>query len=661
MRFLCCSIVLLVSFLCVHPALATEVDLTGNATTLDHVFEMDEYVVTGTSSKNQIKNIPRNVTVITAEDIEKSTAQNLPELLGREAGIQLFDNTGVPGRAKIDIRGQGASAGTNVLLLVDGHRVNSVDMSGANYASVSLEQIERIEILRGPGSTLYGNNAIGGVINIITKSGRDIPFAGQIGAEYGSYSSEKIQAGIRGSKEILSMSVEGSWSDSDGYRDNGDMTQKDMQVSFGLDPSERVSLNFSMAAHEEDYGMPGGVAEKDIDDRSSRTETTSPDDTGSIDEQRLAMDASLDLKEAGTIKGSLGFRHKENPYTFEDYDSSDTYEGMDGFLKENTIDYSLTWNKDLSFLNRTHGIQIGVAGFSSDYTGTYDYYYSWGDFESETAGDVKEQAAFISTNWTLLEGLVLNLGARYTDHNIDKESGEDKNWNKSVYETGLVYTMDGIGTFYGSASTGFRTPTIDEMNYAADDIDPQTTTNYEVGTHLKFFKKVAVDLAVFRQEAENEIYYDSINWENDNYDEKTIRHGVEAGVKYYPVEPLALWLNYTWMHAKFEDSNSYVPLVPQHEFSAGADWHILHNLLLSLSGRYCSSQYDGADVDNESYSKLDAYTVVDTKVSWNYTRTLKLYCGINNLFDELYASTAYYGSYYVMPDRNYFCGIEWKF
>jgi iron complex outermembrane receptor protein len=663
MRFfhLFCTFSMFVSCVWYVPAvLAAE-----NATTPDsnQVFEMDEYVVTGTSTKNQIKNIPRNVSVITAEDIEKSTAQNLPELLGREAGIQIFDQTGVPGRAKIDIRGQGASAPSNILVLVDGHRINSVDMSGANFSTISLSQIERIEILRGPGSVLYGNNAIGGVINIITKSGRVTPFAGQIGAEYSSYATTKVQAGIRGSKDILSMSVDGSWSDSDGYSENGEMNQKDMQVNIGLDPTEVVSINVSLAAHEEEYGMPGGVAYDDIDDRDARRDASSPDDGGSIEEQRLAMDVSLNLNQAGILKGSLGFRHKENPYTFEDYDPTDAYgyEGMDGFLKEETLDYSLTWSKNFSLLDRTHKIQAGVEGFSSDYRGSYDYRYNWGTYDDETAGDVDEKAAFISTNWTLLDGLILNLGARYTDHDIDKKTGDDKNWSKSVYEAGIVYSINDMASVYGSVSTGFRTPTIDEMNFATDDIKPQTTTNYEMGTRLKPLDNLAVEISAFRQETKDEIYYDAVNYLNDNYDDKTIRNGVEAGVKYYPVHFLALWLNYTWMQAKFEDTDKDVPLVPEHELSAGADWNILHNLLLSLSGRYTSTQYDGADVDNDTYDKLDDYIVVDTKLTWNCTETMKLYFGVNNVFDELYASTAYYGSYYVMPERNFFGGIEWKF
>ena len=662
MRF-SCSLCILLCFICAQPALAANATAAGNATTPGHVFEMDEYVVTGTSTKNQIKNIPRNVTVITAEDIERSTAQNLPELLSHESGIQIYDSTGIPGRAKVDIRGQGEHAASNVLVLIDGHRINSVDMTGANFASVSLKQIERVEILRGPGSVLYGNNAVGGVINIITKSGRDTPFAGQIGAEYSSYATTKLQAGIRGSKDILSMSVDGSWSDSDGYMENGDMNQKDMQMNIGLDPTDIVSINFSLAAHEEDYGMPGGVAYDDIDDRDARRDASTPDDEGSIEEQRLAMDISLDLNEAGILKGALGFRHKENPYTFEDYDPADIYgyEGMDGFLKEKTLDYSLTWTKKFSLLDRTHEIQTGIEGFSSDYSGSYDYRYTWGTFDDETAGDVEEKAAFISTNWTLIQGLVLNLGARYTDHDIDKETGDDENWSKSVYEAGLVYTINDMATVYGSVSTGFRTPSIDEMNYAADDIEPQTTTNYEVGTRLKPIENLALNVSVFRQETEDEIYFDSVNFINDNYDDKTIRNGVEAGLKYYPVDVLALWLNYTWMQARFEDTDKDVPMVPEHELGAGADWNILRNLLLSVSGRYTSSKYDGGDIDNDTYDKLDDYIVVDTKLTWKCTDDLKLYCGVNNLFDKLYASTAYYGSCYVMPERNFFGGMEWKF
>ncbi|WP_462325975.1 TonB-dependent receptor [Desulfoplanes sp.] len=644
MRFFHFFLVVLL-FLCASPALADNATSAGNATTSGHVFEMDEYVVTGTRTKSQIKNIPRNVTVITAEDIEHSTAGDLPELLGREAGVQLSDNTGVPGRAKIDIRGQGGAAATNVLVLVDGHRINSVDMSGTNFSTISLSQIERVEVLRGPGGALYGNNAVGGVINIITKSGRGEKFGGQAGAEFGSYDAKKYHAGIRGSKDIMSMSANLSYSDTDGYRDNGGMETKDAQFNFGLDPTDIFSMNFGVGIHEEDYGMPGGVSLADIDDRNKRRETSSPDDHGTISQQRLWTDGSLDLQEYGAVEAELGLLHRENPYHAW---------GSDQEIKEQTTDYSLTWDKKYTLFEREHRIQAGVEGFYSDYT-------SYSDIKSFAL----DTGVFLATTWSLTDDLMLSLGGRYTEYDLDRSSNNNKNWNNLSYDTGLVYSLGDMGSVYTSMSTGFRTPNTDELGLADDDIKPQTTTNYEIGTHLKPMEKIAFDVALFRQESKDEIYYDGNKKLNTNWDQKTLRHGVEAGVKYYPITPLTLWANYTWIKAEFADSHNTVPLVAEHTVNAGIDWRFIEQALLSVSAQYVGSKYDGGDETNDQYEKIDPYTVVDAKLSWDYSKNLNFYCGVNNIFDELYATTAtsypWASAYYVMPERNFYAGLEWKF
>ncbi|GAU08750.1 TonB-dependent receptor [Desulfoplanes formicivorans] len=633
--------------LCASPAMAED---DGSSPNPDQVFEMDEYVVTGTSTKDQIKNIPRNVNVITAEDIEKSTAQNLPELLGREAGIQLIDDTGVPGRSKVDIRGQGEHAATNVLVLVDGHRINSVDMSGANFTTIPLSQIERIEILRGPGGALYGNNAVGGVINVITKSGEGTPFGGSIGAEFGSYNTKKYQAAIHGSKDIFSMNAIGSYSDSDGYRENGGMEKKDAQFKFGLDPTDIFSMNFSVAVHEEEYGMPGGVNLDDIDDRDKRREKNpwnSDEAHGSIEQQRIQASSTINLEDYGSLDLDLGLLFRDNPYT---WGYGTTYK-----IQEDTYNYALRWDKKIFLYGREHTVQLGLDGLYSDYN-------SWEEIQTYA----KENGLFVATAWSLTDDLTLTIGSRYTHYNLDRKSFENKNWNHISYDSGLIYSLGSLGNVYGSVATGFRTPSVDDMNYAVEDIEPQTTINYEVGTHLKPWESIAFDVAVFRQESKHEIYTIQPDptvwdWVTDNRDEPILRHGIEASIKYCPIRPFTLRFNYTWIHARFKDSNNVVPLVPEHSVNAGVDWRFIEQACISLDGKYVSSKYDGNDSDNDTYEKIDAYTVVDAKLTWECTQALRLYACVNNIFDELYATTAYGETYYVMPERNFYAGMEWKF
>lgn len=628
------------------------------------VFEMDEYVVTGTSVEDQVRNIPRNVTVITREEIENSSAGSLAELLGREAGLGLYNTSGVPGRSVVDVRGQGEHAATNVLVLVNGHRINSVDMSGPRLSSILLSNVQRIEILRGPGSVLYGDNAVGGVINVITAMDRlEDGFSGYLGAEYGSWETQKIQAGVGGMEGIFTMDAGFVYTDSEGYRDNGDFQTKNGRLRFGLEPTDRFYANLDIAVHEDEYGMPGGVALSDVDDRDKRTETASPRDNGSITEQNIQLETGFDIDSAGVVEFAVGFRNRENPYVYYDYDPADKwgYEGFSSEITERTTTFGMNWSNEVALFGRVHFVRIGIDGFRSDYSTESEYLYNWGSVADFSDGNVLDTALFATTGLSLADSLTLNLGIRSTGHDVDKDSGIDKKWTKTVYDAGLVYSFGDIGSVYTSVATGFRTPTVDEMNRATDDIKPQSTLNYELGTHLKPLGNLGIDLALFRMETEDEISYDSINNLNDNYDEKTVRHGLEVGIRYLPVDAVTLWANYAWIDARFEDSEDRIPMVAEHEVSAGADWRVVEQVLLSVSGRYVSSKHDGADITNDQYEKLDSYAVVDTKMTWEVVENMKLYCGVNNLFDELYATTAYFGSYYVMPERNYYAGMEWSF
>ncbi|MDG2154501.1 MAG: TonB-dependent receptor plug domain-containing protein, partial [Gammaproteobacteria bacterium] len=129
---------------------------------------IDELIVTGMRAK-RLAELPRSANVITAEDIALSPSTNIVDLIAREANVQLRSTVGNDKFSGVDIRGQGDTYTSNVLVLVDGIRLNSEDQAGPDYSSLPLEQVERIEVIRGANSVRYGNGAVGGVINIITR------------------------------------------------------------------------------------------------------------------------------------------------------------------------------------------------------------------------------------------------------------------------------------------------------------------------------------------------------------------------------------------------------------------------------------------------------------------------------------------------------------
>ena len=170
---------------------------------------LPEVVVTGTRTAEEIQKVPASISVITAADIQRSSAKTAVDLLRREEGVVVRDLLGNGKAAQVDLRGFGETASSNTLVLVDGRRTNEIDLSGVDWAQIPVEQIERIEVVRGPGSVLYGDNAVAGVINIITKSPSGKFNAGG-GITLGSYDRHRVDAHAGGGYDKMAVSFYGS-------------------------------------------------------------------------------------------------------------------------------------------------------------------------------------------------------------------------------------------------------------------------------------------------------------------------------------------------------------------------------------------------------------------------------------------------------------------
>jgi outer membrane receptor protein involved in Fe transport len=139
-----------------------------------------------------------------------------------------------------------------------------------------------------------------------------------------------------------------------------------------------------------------------------------------------------------------------------------------------------------------------------------------------------------------------------------------------------------------------------------------------------------------------------------------VRQGVEVDARLYVTDQVYLWGNYTYTKAKFDDRDTWVPLVPEHMVNGGVEWQPLEPLAISLAGRYVGPRYDGNDEENNRFDKLDGYGVLDAKMIYRW-KGVKVFAGINNLLNELYSTVAYSEIYYPMPGRNYYGGVEWTF
>ncbi|MFH1665654.1 MAG: TonB-dependent receptor plug domain-containing protein, partial [Candidatus Omnitrophota bacterium] len=244
-----------------------------------NVIELEPIVITPSRSDRPVSDVSRGVTVITEENIRDSGAGSVPELIRTYSGIAVADFSGNPKGMVVDIRGFGESGLSNVLVLVDGRRTNQADLSGVDWAQISVGSIERIEIVRGPATVLYGDNAAAGVINIITKKGTGIEPRMSVETVYGSYQSKKGSVSVEGGSEFLDYYFNYAYQDTSGYRANNDYLANDYFGNITIRPYKSGEIAFSAGYHTDRYGMPGALYLADIESIGRRG-TTHTDDRG---------------------------------------------------------------------------------------------------------------------------------------------------------------------------------------------------------------------------------------------------------------------------------------------------------------------------------------------------------------------------------------------
>lgn len=630
--------------------------------------EMETVVVTGTRTEQEVKKIPANVTVISQEDIKNSTAQNVADLMRGEQGIVVRDWTGNGKNVSVDMRGFGENAAANSLVLVDGRRVNSTDLSGVDWTQIPLEQVERIEIVRGTGTVLYGDNAVGGVINIITKIPSE-ELSMRAGTIFGSYGRNKAHVSLSGMTGDVGGSFFASYDSSNGYRDNSDFRAKDIGGKLVYDPTDFLGFQLSGSYHSDNYGMPGSLpaALASTDPKSS----LNPDDEAQTRDGYLNLRIDADLQKMGGLVTDISYRHRTTKGQWGD------------FLSDSEID---TWGftpryiLDAEIFEHGNRLIIGTDMYWTDQDTDTDYFGP----SSAASVDRSSFGAYISDEFSLLDNLILSLGARRERVKYDLEQtdltgflgplDEDVTETENGFNAGLTYLYSGESSVFIRANRSFRFPLTDEFivydyfnaqQLLNVDLKPQTGKHYEVGVKHHFTENLQGDITLFRAEIKDEIFYNPLTFENTNHPE-TLHQGIELGIRADFIDKITLIGNYTYTDAEFEKapySGNNIPAVPEHTAHIGISIHdVIPGFVFSTSYNYVGSSYLISDQAN-ALKKLDDYFTVDCKLSYK-VKGVEAFFGINNLTNEEYSEYGVVGfggtrNFYPAPDRSWFLGLNY--
>jgi iron complex outermembrane receptor protein len=626
---------------------------------------LEEVVVTATRDVEEIRKVAANVTVITRDDIEQSNARTTVDLMRDEVGVVVRDFYGSGKAASVDVRGFGETAPLNTLVLVDGRRVNEVDLSGVDWTQIPLNQIERIEIVRGAGSVLYGDNAVGGVINIITKK-PDKPFSVQAEGVTGSYGSGSAAGSVGGKWGPLSAMMNVNYSTTDGYRDNGSLRAKNLGGTLIYDVSDALSFNFSGNLHSDDAGYPGGLPEP-IYDRD-RKSTLRPNDKAQTDDVYGLLGVKAKLWDMGRVEADFSYRHRKVDDSFPSFFFEDERRlGTWGLTPRYILEKPL--------LNHSNKLTVGTDLYRSDLNA---------DSQSAFAGANRLTVKKISVGvyaldeFSVLENLILSLGYRHEWVKYDllqetpRAEDETKD-NEPAYSASLSYLFAKKSSAFVSAKRSFRFPVSDELIQffptfqVNPSIKPQTGYHYEAGVRHAFTDDVQANMTFFWIDTKDEIFFNPATFENTNYPD-TRRQGGEAGLNVRPLPWLTAWGNYTYIIPVLRGgpfSGNDIPGVSRYKGSAGTQIDVGKGFLFDVRLTYVGGRYLISDFSNQ-VDRMDGYSTVDTKLTYSL-KGLRAFFGINNIFNKKYEEWAVTNAagttqvFYAAPERNFFGGLSYSF
>ena len=627
---------------------------------------LEEIVVTATRYEEKTTSVPAYVTVISEEDIQESTAQTIPDLLRMEVGIHVSDITGNRRTFAVDLRGFGETASFNTLVLVDGRRVNEPDLSGVDWTVIPLERVKRIEIIRGgSGSVLYGDNAAGGVINIITKEGDTLKGGGEIAT--GSYSTFKSDAYASGSLDDLSFYLSGRYFTSDGYRENSDTEAKDLGVNLNYYADSILKLYISSGYHKDNTGLPGALKESDFAEGISRTGSTHPNDFADVEDYYVQAAPEIYLSTDNVVKVDVSFR-KRNWLSFATGD----WGNFTGNSEITTVILSPQVLIKNSIDKVRNNLILGVDYRNADNDIVNESLFF--GFSSTGMFDLKKNdyGYYFHDEINIADSLYVSGGYRHDRAEFTFIPSRPKRvgMDGDAYTAGVNYVFLKKSYVYCSFARSFRYPLLDELysfvtNTVNTGLVPQTSDDYEAGARYYFSDKAYAHLNFFRINTRNEIFFNPMTFTNENLDGKTRRYGTEVSLNAEVNKWLTVRGGYSYLNAKIkggEFKGNNVPDVPKHKATVEAVSSLGRGFTFMVNGVYIGGRPFVSDFAN-AFDNQSSYLVFNSKISYQW-KSLRIFLDINNLTDKEYSEYGVIGgfppekSFYPSPERNFLVGLS---
>lgn len=608
--------------------------------------------------------MPASVAVFTAADIEASGARDLPELLKKEAGIDVHTMNGNPLLTSVAMRGFGDNAFGRVKVVLDGEELNNVDMNAPNLTRIPLDSVGRIEVIRGPSPVLYGDGAIAGVVNVSTE-GQDCAKRTKIAGKAGSQGTFGGNVQTKGcvKEDGVLYGAAYDYLRSDGYRERSaydiHTANAGVRKNFGDGSSVGVKANFQNAFYE----LPGSLTHEQW--RNDRKRANNREDRAHIWSYGIGFDSKAKLAEDQWLRIDGGFSEQ---YRHARYPSSSS---------------DLEYDSYCLHLSPRYVNEADIADFGNKFTVGADIRYdkycedhpsSFG-FPVDRHFDRTRYAAFVHDGFDVSESFSVVAGARLEriGNRWSRYSGLAENDSHDVmgdYELGIVFRpAEGLKT-YVKGTRFHRSAFCDELSYTQDGkfLEPETGESIDIGAEWTLPGGFAFDVNGYGMSMDDEIFYDPALppfGYNCNSPAETRRLGLDTGLSWRRNKVAEAAVRYGIVRARFH-GGTYdgcdVPYVPENRLRAEAGYWICEDLEIKAGYTFVDSQWLSGDFANQS-EKLPSYSLFDVGASYSpsWADGWKAAFVMDNVFDKNYCDCAGVGYYYPACGRNFMFTLSCEF
>ncbi|MBI4313619.1 MAG: TonB-dependent receptor [Candidatus Omnitrophica bacterium] len=574
--------------------------------------------------------IPAHITVIPAEEIARTGARTTLDVLQQMPGVSVLDTRfGMGADGSVNLRGIVNGSRSAVLVLVDGIRQNRVTGDEVHWLAIPVNQIERMEVLRGGAGTIYGEGALAGVINIVTKRGGPRPLGGDSSLETGSYGWLRSVINAGGAKDAWSYNFSVTRQLWDGYRDSTSSRASTVSASATWTPRPETSIDMTTSFHDDTSHFAGGLTTATVE-RDRRNPGTF---SGFFEDKIAQFGATVtqQIGEAWTLVGNLFARQWD-----EDITTTGTFANIapshGGGLRA------------AHEMGRDFWHAATVAGFE-----LFDEKATTGLRTSTLSESNREGgAAFIEETLKLFQKWVLTAGVRY-DKSFYKEdlafptfTGKIK-FSGSSPKVGLNYLLNDTASTYVSWARSFKAPNIDDLDAVLPpftdsvDVKPQVADTAETGVRWDAAPWAKFQGAVFHTHIDNEIIFNAGTFSNQNF--TTRRVGTEWSVHGGRWNDRLLYgATYALVKARFSKGDltgNVIPGTPEHIITLRASYRIAPWLEAASDYRWVDTPFRINNLANTLPG--DIYGVADMSLRYLRPRH-EIYFTIQNFLDEEYSS-----------------------